>query len=589
MGIKRNTLRGLLILLVLISLALPGFTGKVSGNSDGIQAEEFDSKVILYAAPGDGIRRYAPPPVNAMRAPATADIQVTYQGNFPAAALTAFEYAVSIWESQISSPVAIEVVATWEDLSNISPNVLGGAGPAGIFRDFQNAPLPNTWYPSALANKLSGQDRSPSQVDIEASFNSSFPSWDFGTDGNPELNRIDFASVVLHEIGHGLGFLGSMNVTSGNASWGWRDPEIDLVFPSIFDQFSENSAGTSLLSIGSAQLYQELTGDNIYFDGPSARAANNGTRVKLHAPANWQGGSSYSHVNDIYDNSPNALMTWSLRPGEAIHDPGPITLGILGDLGWEINSTPQQTAEPVSFIPFAMKASSALVASIHGRVLQEGTQEKNVTLGIRRFDPISSDWVFLDHTAVSNNHGLFDFLGLPPLNQGEVYNVFYNNTTFTPDRLWVWSTPYITEYDGSRSIDVGEFDIGEVNLVAPPDTAEVSPPTTFRWQRRTAPTTDRYALHINNFDETVNEYFALQGYVGEYTLENLPESIPPGDYFWDIYIFTPDYDPSEPFSNGWGWSLDLREISFIGPGTSSMNVPNTMPKASFPEFPAKQH
>ena len=33
-----------------------------------------------------------------------------------------------------------------------------------------------------------------------------------GTDGNTPLGKIDFVTVVLHEIGHGLGFTGSMDV-----------------------------------------------------------------------------------------------------------------------------------------------------------------------------------------------------------------------------------------------------------------------------------------------------------------------------------------------------------------------------------------
>ena len=46
------------------------------------------------------------------------------------------------------------------------------------------------------------------EQDIITSFNShAAVDWYFGTDGNTPSRRRDFVSVVLHEIGHGLGFI----------------------------------------------------------------------------------------------------------------------------------------------------------------------------------------------------------------------------------------------------------------------------------------------------------------------------------------------------------------------------------------------
>ena len=42
-------------------------------------------------------------------------------------------------------------------------------------------------------------------------------------------------SVVLHELGHGLGFAGSMDVDGALGSWG-----LGTAFPIIYDRFVEN-------------------------------------------------------------------------------------------------------------------------------------------------------------------------------------------------------------------------------------------------------------------------------------------------------------------------------------------------------------
>jgi hypothetical protein len=198
-------------------------------------------------------------------------------------------------------------------------------------------PEAGTWYPVALANALSGSDQNGSTSEIDASFNSGYSSWYFGTDGNTPAGQYDFASVVLHEIGHGLGFLGFMDVVAG---MGYSDY---LGYPGIYDRFTENGSGTQLLwyPSPSATLAAQLQSNNVYFDGPNANAANGGTPAKLYAPGTWSDGSSYSHLDDsTYDGTSNALMTHAIGWAESIHNPGPVTLGIFKDMGWTVETQP---------------------------------------------------------------------------------------------------------------------------------------------------------------------------------------------------------------------------------------------------------
>ncbi len=264
----------------------------------------------------------------------TSTINVNYNG-FSTQAQAAFEYAVDIWENLIVSPVPIEVEANWTPLGK-DTNILGSAGPNDYDYNFDNAAYANTLYPIALANSLAGSDLDPTAHDINANFNSNYSNWYFGTDGNTPTGKTDFVSVVLHELGHGLGFSGSMDYDFGTGQGSWWNQ------PVIYDHFTVNGSGQKLIDTfpnNSVALGNQLISNNLFFNGSNAVAANGGTNPKLYAPSRWELGSSYAHLDGATygSGSSNALMTPSIAPGEAHHDPGAVTLGIFEDLGWVIN------------------------------------------------------------------------------------------------------------------------------------------------------------------------------------------------------------------------------------------------------------
>ncbi len=275
----------------------------------------------------------------------TATINVTYNG-FSGPAQTAFQFAVDIWEQHITSAITIEVVANWTPLAS---NVLGSAGATQLFGNFPGAPVINTFYPAALASSIANSDLTAGH-DINASFNSTFANWYFGTDGNPPGNQFDLVTVVLHELGHGLGFFGSMNVdngsgtqecdgVSGNGCWALAS---NPTIPFIYDRFAEDGPGTSLINTGtypnpSAALGTALRSNNVHFDGPNVTAILGG-RGPLYAPGTWVAGSSFSHWNEssFPANSPNSLMTPMFATGESVHSPGPATCAHFDDVGWTL-------------------------------------------------------------------------------------------------------------------------------------------------------------------------------------------------------------------------------------------------------------
>ena len=124
--------------------------------------------------------------------------------------LNVFQYAADVWGASLDSNVDIVVQASFDPLG---PNVLGQASTTSVFRDFPGAPFAATWYHSALADRLVGVELNPGAPDIVAQFSSDFPFY-LGLDNNHgALN--DLAVVVIHELGHGLGFSNFVTESSG--------------------------------------------------------------------------------------------------------------------------------------------------------------------------------------------------------------------------------------------------------------------------------------------------------------------------------------------------------------------------------------
>lgn len=303
-------------------------------------------------------KSFIPPPVGFNRSLKSAEkrseIIVSYS-DFPENAIEAFEYAVSIWEQLIESPVPIYIQASWRELDR---NVLGSCGPGNFEKNFPGAPQPDVYYPIALAEKLRGFELTGAdRPDIIAEFNKNI-NWYFGTDGDTQFLAYDFVSVVLHEIGHGLGFTGffvTLRLSGGYNMWDWGDA-------TSFDRLVENEDGerltdTTIFSNPSAALRDELVSDSLFADSPVAIAFGDSSKPRLYAPLVWENGSSIYHLND--DTYPsddiNSLMTHSMGRSQAIHHPGPVTLGILADLGWKTISfdhTPHQDMEEIQNLKF---------------------------------------------------------------------------------------------------------------------------------------------------------------------------------------------------------------------------------------------
>jgi len=248
----------------------------------------------------------------------------------PPEAVTALDYAAGLWGTWISSTVPIEVRACWK--TDLGSGVLGTGIPIRYIRNFPNAPQVDTDYPSALANALSGSDLQPELGDIRLEFNANL-TWSFAT--TTPGSGTDFVSVALHELAHGLGFIGNMYVDSQyKAGWcGDGPPGYYGPCPTPYDRLVVDSADIPLLDYQADRfaLAARLLGD-ANSGGPNTRVANEGTAAKLNTPPSWQWGSSLSHLDlATFGEGDNRLM---LPTYAVTRHPGPVTLAMFQDMGW---------------------------------------------------------------------------------------------------------------------------------------------------------------------------------------------------------------------------------------------------------------
>jgi len=290
-----------------------------------------------------------------------------------AARLNVFNEAGRLWGLLINSNVNIIVAASFAPLTCSSGSgVLGSAGPSWIFHDFTGAPLPSVFYPGALANALHGSRITGTNngttygtTDISATFNSAIngdptclggEKFYYGFDHQLSAHAAqgpfvaDLLGVVLHELGHGLGFVsfvdqngvGAME-SNGTALLGIYDQFIyDEGSAQFWPQMTAAQRAQSEIGAGAngnAGLVWNAAQVNAHLGRETGGVTVNG-HMRLYAPHTYSASSSTSH----WDSSatPDLLMepNYSLNTRNYTD----LTTCVLYDLGWTGNHCPDQLA-----------------------------------------------------------------------------------------------------------------------------------------------------------------------------------------------------------------------------------------------------
>ena len=173
----------------------------------------------------------------------------------------AAEAAIAVLRAHLQPAGPVEIIVSTSDLGF---NTAASASPGAFHTNDPNLPLRDTTYPGALANHLAGRDLSPGVSEVLVNVNErvqfSLRLSEGDTSGRPHL-----ATVLLHEILHGLGFRSNVRA----------DGSYETNFPCVFTR--------QLFFLGLDQNYADMTvgaratavdaGDLTIFIGPSTRIA----------------------------------------------------------------------------------------------------------------------------------------------------------------------------------------------------------------------------------------------------------------------------------------------------------------------------
>lgn len=204
--------------------------------------------------------------------------------------LIVFQAAANLWGNILPSAVTIKVSAQFNPLTcDANSAILGAAAAAEVASDFPNNEHAATYYPIALANRLAGFDLDATANDITAQFNSTLDggtciggaTWYYGLDGNEPSTKVELLPVVLHELGHGLGFATYADATTGIELN--NQPDVFLRF--IYD----DTAGLHWNDMTNAQRQASaINYFNVSFDGTAVKTMaplTLGPRIELRVTA----------------------------------------------------------------------------------------------------------------------------------------------------------------------------------------------------------------------------------------------------------------------------------------------------------------
>jgi hypothetical protein len=283
------------------------------------------SKAMYLAEP---VSKTLGPTKNYSQMPSAGMFELTFASGYSEQAQEAVMFAAGILNEMIILTDTVEIMCNWNVAS--SSNNLGSCGPDNWYS------LDGAIVPQSLAKQLTDESNlnDMSEFDLTLNLNAGRTDWYFGTDAACPPGEFDLVTVAMHEILHGMGWLGLFSYdfdAAGVFVTNWN-------FPSTYDNLVTDGSGTLITSLTQTEAANAMV-NQLQFSGATSVNLNGGVRPELYAPTTWDGGSSYGHFDEstFAPGTVNALMTPFTGNGEVHHTPGPVGLAVLGDQGYNVN------------------------------------------------------------------------------------------------------------------------------------------------------------------------------------------------------------------------------------------------------------
>lgn len=266
----------------------------------------------------------------------------------PPASQAAITFAAQVWGRKINSNQQIRVLVNFYDNGAIPQPLTALCVPNGVL-------LGGTWYASALADHLMGADQQPGVQDLSVHINLDPPiNWNFDYTQQPFPNQLDLATVALHELCHGLGFVSLFNVIGGVGSYGainaamlppvvaanlgFGFPNLNNL-PCILDTEVVNAAGQALVNNpafgnGSPGLGAQLIVPGLVYNVPAP--VLNGVAANLPPVQTNNPFLLFTSLTHFVQ-TPGVLMVGAIPNGQVITAPDPFTCAVMSDIGWTLN------------------------------------------------------------------------------------------------------------------------------------------------------------------------------------------------------------------------------------------------------------
>lgn len=261
----------------------------------------------------------------------------------------AYRFAADLWGSLLKSDVEIRVGASFQPLAcTATSGTLGSAGAWWIWQS-PDFPLPGAWYHIALADSLAGSNLmagdpsyvAPDDIEIGSRFNANLGSpgcletsgWYYGLDGNTPAGKISFLDVVMHEIGHGLGFSGFVGYSSGVLGERVGTPGVnDIYTHNAFDNVK-----------------------NLRFDNAGMTNADRAAALKTPGRTVWDGANVTANVPLVLDDlvllKASGALTANYTFGTASFGAAPTPASFSGTLALANDGTGADTADACEALP----------------------------------------------------------------------------------------------------------------------------------------------------------------------------------------------------------------------------------------------